>query len=225
MSISTTAAKAARKVDEAIVPAPARLTVIGHGDAEGRARMAVAHLLRESAGRRPMIVAFFTSEKFRRAFAAEFQRVTGGEGRLLMENARSRRIRDLEGVARRAWLYGRLGATGIVAETGRDETAANVIVQLGPVVGRHHVPVTVVPGEALDAEFANSWRVAYLCRQAESHAATGFSAEQVERIRPGTELPHRPEGTALAPACEQIADGITHLLAVGFDTPQLGLGF
>lgn len=204
----------------------ARLSVIGNGPVRDRAHAAIELLLRRSAGRRLMVVGFFSSEKFRREFRTAFEELAGPEDRLIIENARSRRIRGLDDVARRAWLYGRLGACAAVVETGRDETARNIIAELGVVPASHRVPLVVVPGEHLDAELSNGWRVSYLCQQADTNPAH-LLPEQVERI-PVQSAGGTDRGNLLkvVPDLRNLSDGAGSLIAGGSPgLPQLGLGF
>jgi len=206
--------------------AAARLSVLGKGSAEDRAHAAVDLLIRRSNGKRLMIVGFFTTEKFRRAFRAAFEDLAGPEDRLVIENARSRRVRGLDDVARRAWLYGRLGACATVIETGRDESAGHIISELGAVVATHNVPVVLVPGDHLEVELSNGWKVAYLCHQTETNPAH-LLAEQIERIpvRQGA-LGSGSPSLQLEPDAPVSADGIGGMVAGGdCGVPQLGLGF
>jgi len=200
-----------------------RLSIIGSGPLELRARTAVEQLVARSAGRRMRVIGFFASEKFRRAFRAAFEELATPEDRLILENTRSRRLRDLEDIARRAWLYGRLGATSVVVETGREETAASVIRHLGMVVASHGVNVMTVPSETLEAELLNGWQVAYLCRKTDVNPS-GFTADRVERIPVGALPEDGARVLKLRPRSEDAGDGLGGLSAAG-EAPQLGLLF
>ncbi len=210
--------------------AAARLSAIGQGSVEDRAHAAVELLLRRSSGKRLMVVGFFSTEKFRRAFRAAFESLAGPEDRLVIENAKSRRVRGLGDVARRAWLYGRLGACATVIEAGRDETAGHIISELGAVVATHNVPVVLIPGEHLETELSNGWRVSFLCHQAETNPAH-LMPEQIERVPvkhddAGSQAGPRAPELKLAPDAANSADGMGGLMSGGgYGVPQLGLGF
>ncbi len=205
-----------------------KLTLVAAGAVDRRAEKAAELLFARSGGKRGLFVVFCSTEAFKRAFTREFQKRAGRDDRLIVENARSRRIRGAEDIARRVWFYTRLGARTVLVENYRDEAAAAVVEHLGGLVARESIPVVLLAGEMLARELSNGWRLAFLCTQAAQGGRVALIPEQVERVpveSDGTQAEPARMGEPLHPGRENLRDGFNGLLGAPLPVPQLGLQF